>query len=67
MTEYEQLLASRRQMGDQSARIRTLSEKLRRTEELLDGLEGLVADTEPVRRGFQSAEGGTVLSTGYGT
>ncbi|MFF7802914.1 hypothetical protein [Streptomyces olivaceus] len=67
MTEYEQLLASRRQMGGQSARIRTLREKLRRTEELLDGLEGLVADTEPVRRGFQGAEGGTVLSTGYGT
>ncbi|MGV9392132.1 hypothetical protein ACWDQL_23770 [Streptomyces olivaceus] len=67
MTEHEQLLASRRQKGDQSARIRTLSEKLRRTEELLDGLEGLVADTEPVGRGLQGAEGGTVLSTGYGT
>ncbi|MBZ6134667.1 hypothetical protein ABZX60_09735 [Streptomyces olivaceus] len=54
-------------MSSQSAHLRTLSEKLRRTEELLDGLEGLVADTEPVRRGFQGAEGGTVLSTGYGT
>ncbi|MFD5653998.1 hypothetical protein [Streptomyces sp. NPDC127039] len=49
VAEYEQLLASRRQMGGQSARIRTLSEKLRRTEQLLDDLEGLVAAPEPVR------------------
>lgn len=49
VAEYEQLLASRRQMGGQSARIRALSEKLRRSEQLLDDLEGLVAAPEPVR------------------
>ncbi|MCF2130935.1 hypothetical protein L1I79_31595 [Strepomyces sp. STD 3.1] len=47
VAEYEQLLASRRQMGGQSARIRALSERLRRTEQLLDDLEGLIAAPEP--------------------
>lgn len=48
VAEYEQLLASRRQMGGQSARIRALSEQLRRTEQLLNDLEGLVTDPASV-------------------
>ncbi|CAM5602186.1 hypothetical protein ACIPPN_29800 [Streptomyces diastaticus] len=49
VAEYEQLLASRRQMGGQSARIRALSEQLRRTEQLLNELEELVTDPPSVR------------------
>ncbi|MFI8487835.1 hypothetical protein [Streptomyces rubrogriseus] len=48
VAEYEQLLASRRQMGGQSARIRALSEQLRRTEQLLNELEELVTDPPSV-------------------
>ncbi|GAA2972606.1 hypothetical protein JCM13580A_10130 [Streptomyces drozdowiczii] len=44
--EYEQLLASRRQVGGQSARLRALGEKIRRTDQLLSDLRGLV--DEPV-------------------
>ncbi|NED13036.1 hypothetical protein G3I33_16260 [Streptomyces sp. SID9124] len=40
--EYEQLLASRRQVGGQSARLRALGEKIRRTDQLLSDLRGLV-------------------------
>ncbi|MFE9287944.1 MULTISPECIES: hypothetical protein [Streptomyces] len=55
VAEYEQLLASRRQMGGQSARIRALSEQLRRTEQLLNELEELVTDPPSVR-GTAAAE-----------
>lgn len=41
--EYEQLIASRRQIGGQSARVRVLSQQAKRTEELLRELESLVA------------------------
>ncbi|WP_392960438.1 hypothetical protein [Streptomyces sp. LN245] len=44
--EYEQLIASRRQIGGQSARVRVLGEQAKRTEELLRDLESLVAATE---------------------
>ncbi|MGW1894125.1 hypothetical protein ACWCP6_28330 [Streptomyces sp. NPDC002004] len=40
--EYEQLIASRRQIGGQSARVRVLAHQVKRTEELLRELETLV-------------------------
>ncbi|MFK0100713.1 hypothetical protein [Streptomyces sp. NPDC091040] len=45
--EYEQLLASRRQVGGQSARLRALGEKIRRTDQLLSDLRRLVEDPGP--------------------
>ncbi|MFC5213198.1 hypothetical protein [Streptomyces coerulescens] len=42
--EYEQLIASRRQIGGQSARVRVLGQQARRTEQLLRALETLVAE-----------------------
>ncbi|MET9253930.1 hypothetical protein [Streptomyces sp. NPDC003717] len=41
--EYERLLASRRQTGAQSARVRALTERVRRAEHLVRDLEGLLA------------------------
>ncbi|WP_405592039.1 hypothetical protein [Streptomyces sp. NBC_01092] len=41
--EYEQLMASRRQIGGQSARVRVLGQQVKRTEQLLQDLETLVA------------------------
>ncbi|MET9059002.1 hypothetical protein ABZX99_14405 [Streptomyces antibioticus] len=41
--EYEALMASRRQIGGQSARVRVLGQQVRRTERLLQDLETLVA------------------------
>ncbi|MER7780083.1 hypothetical protein ABTZ21_34670 [Streptomyces sp. NPDC096191] len=55
VAEYEQLLASRRQMGGQSARIRALSDRLRRTEQVLDDLEGLIAATGDEAAGLRRA------------
>ncbi|TVZ83215.1 hypothetical protein [Streptomyces sp. BK340] len=40
--EYAQLVASRRQIGGQSARVRVLAQQVKRTERLLDELEALV-------------------------
>ncbi|WP_333761283.1 hypothetical protein [Streptomyces sp. IBSBF 2390] len=40
--EYEQLVASRRQIGGQSARVRVLAHQVKRTEKLLQELETLV-------------------------
>ncbi|MFI9803198.1 hypothetical protein ACIHEJ_02280 [Streptomyces sp. NPDC052301] len=40
--EYEQLIASRRQIGGQSARVRVLAQQAKRTEQLLRELETLV-------------------------
>ncbi|MFJ9820337.1 hypothetical protein ACIRU3_34720 [Streptomyces sp. NPDC101151] len=40
--EYEQLIASRRQIGGQSARVRVLAHQAKRTEKLLQELETLV-------------------------
>ncbi|MEG3627871.1 hypothetical protein [Streptomyces poriticola] len=54
VAEYEQLVASRRQTGGQSARVRILSERMRRTERLLRDLEDLVAAPADARPG-QSA------------
>lgn len=50
--EYEQLIASRRQIGGQSARVRALAQQAKRTERLLRDLENLIAvpadaDREP--------------------
>lgn len=45
--EYEQLLASRRQVGGQSARLRALGEKIRRTDQLLGDLRRLVEEPGP--------------------
>ncbi|MFH0515618.1 hypothetical protein ACHBTE_00335 [Streptomyces sp. M41] len=55
--EYEQLIASRRQIGGQSARMRALSERMRRTEQLLRDLEELVATPTPGRHEQQAAVG----------
>ncbi|AJE44001.1 hypothetical protein [Streptomyces nodosus] len=44
---YDQLVASRRQIGGQSARVRVLTQQVRRTEQFLTELERLVGD--PVR------------------
>ncbi|MEU8032264.1 hypothetical protein [Streptomyces sp. NPDC049099] len=41
--EYEQLVASRRQIGGQSARVRVLAQQAKRTEQLLHDLEMLIA------------------------
>ncbi|MFJ9822582.1 hypothetical protein ACIRU3_46800 [Streptomyces sp. NPDC101151] len=41
--EYEQLVASRRQIGGQSARVRVLAQQAKRTEQLLQDLETLIA------------------------
>jgi hypothetical protein len=42
LREYEQLLANRRQIGGQSARIRALSEQVRKSRLLVGALEELV-------------------------
>ncbi|WP_055527507.1 hypothetical protein [Streptomyces graminilatus] len=42
VAEYERLLASRRQVGGQSARVRVLAQQVKRTEQLLRDLETLV-------------------------
>lgn len=42
--EYEQLIASRRQIGGQSARVRVLAQQAKRTEQLLRELQTLVDD-----------------------
>ncbi|RRQ79980.1 hypothetical protein CQW44_33130 [Streptomyces griseofuscus] len=42
LEEYEQLVASRRQIGGQSARARVLSLEAKRTERLLQDLETLI-------------------------
>ncbi|MFG1671406.1 hypothetical protein [Streptomyces sp. Y7] len=61
--EYEQLIASRRQIGGQSARVRVLGQQVRRTEQLLRDLETLVARPLPACREQQgtacAAEAGT--------
>ncbi|NUU21544.1 MAG: hypothetical protein HOV68_08525 [Streptomycetaceae bacterium] len=44
--EYRQLIASRRQIGGQSARVRVLAQQAKRTEELLRELETLIAAPE---------------------
>ncbi|MFI2640749.1 hypothetical protein [Streptomyces sp. NPDC018610] len=41
--EYDQLIASRRQIGGQSARVRVLAQQAKRTEQLLRDLEALIA------------------------
>ncbi|GAB7102080.1 hypothetical protein JCM4814A_88120 [Streptomyces phaeofaciens JCM 4814] len=43
LEEYERLIASRRQIGGQSARVRVLGQQVKRTEQLLHELETLVA------------------------
>ncbi|GHE08742.1 hypothetical protein [Streptomyces alanosinicus] len=43
LQEYEQLIASRRQIGGQSARVRVLAQQAKRTERLLRDLEALIA------------------------
>ncbi|MET7760863.1 hypothetical protein [Streptomyces sp. NPDC005336] len=43
MEEYEQLIASRRQIGGQSARVRVLAQQAKRTERLLQDLKTLIA------------------------
>ena len=53
LEEYEQLIASRRQIGGQSARVRVLAQQAKRTEQLLKELESLVgedADVDSLRR-----------------
>ncbi|MFE0176046.1 hypothetical protein ACFWZ2_27355 [Streptomyces sp. NPDC059002] len=42
--EYEQLVASRRQIGGQSARVRVLAQQAKRTERLVRELELLIGD-----------------------
>ncbi|MEV3860670.1 hypothetical protein AB0J38_40970 [Streptomyces sp. NPDC050095] len=42
--EYAQLIASRRQIGGQSARVRVLAHQAKRTERLVRGLEELVEE-----------------------
>ena len=42
LEEYEQLIASRRQIGGQSARVRVLAQRVRQSEDLLRELEALV-------------------------
>ncbi|MFJ9867731.1 hypothetical protein [Streptomyces sp. NPDC101165] len=42
MEEYAQLIASRRQIGGQSARVRVLAQQVKRTERFLDELAALV-------------------------
>ncbi|MEU6369235.1 hypothetical protein ABZ876_26705 [Streptomyces sp. NPDC046931] len=50
LEEYEQLIASRRQIGGQSARVRVLGQQAKRTERLLQELEALVGATAPACR-----------------
>ncbi|MFH8774538.1 MULTISPECIES: hypothetical protein [unclassified Streptomyces] len=50
MEEYAQLIASRRQIGGQSARVRVLAQQVKRTERLLDELEALVGGPTAVCR-----------------
>ncbi|MET8981823.1 hypothetical protein ABZX85_40145 [Streptomyces sp. NPDC004539] len=45
--EYERLVASRRQIGGQSARVRVLAQQARRTERLLTELESLIGARTP--------------------
>ncbi|MEU9291721.1 hypothetical protein AB0D57_45700 [Streptomyces sp. NPDC048275] len=53
--EYEQLIASRRQIGGQSARVRVLAHKAKRTEQLLQELETLIgAPAVCLERGGQA-------------
>ncbi|MGW4386284.1 hypothetical protein [Streptomyces sp. NPDC004685] len=42
LEEYEQLIASRRQIGGQSARVRVLAQRVKESEELLREIEALV-------------------------
>ncbi|MFI5663654.1 hypothetical protein [Streptomyces sp. NPDC051684] len=42
LDEYAQLLASRRQIGGQSARVRVLAQEAKRTARLVQGLEELI-------------------------
>lgn len=44
--EYERLLASRRQIGGQSARVRALGRQMRQAEQLLRDIEALVTAPE---------------------
>ncbi|MYW19451.1 hypothetical protein GT039_28705 [Streptomyces sp. SID2955] len=44
LEEYEQLMASRRQIGGQSARVRILAQQAKRTEQLLGELETLIRE-----------------------
>jgi hypothetical protein len=46
LEEYERLVASRRQIGGQSARVRVLALEAKRTEQLLQDLEALIATTQ---------------------
>ncbi|WP_018564515.1 hypothetical protein [Streptomyces sp. PsTaAH-124] len=41
--EYDQLIASRRQIGGQSARVRVLAQRAKQAAQLLDDLEALIA------------------------
>ncbi|MET8446821.1 hypothetical protein [Streptomyces sp. NPDC005209] len=45
--EYRRLVASRRQIGGQSARVRVLAQQAKRTERLLRELEALVGGPQP--------------------
>ncbi|MFE2533117.1 hypothetical protein [Streptomyces sp. NPDC059371] len=56
--EYEQLIASRRQIGGQSARVRVLADQVKRTEQLLRDLESLVQ----AAKGVCPEETGTVAT-----
>ncbi|MFB8265837.1 hypothetical protein ACFC96_04385 [Streptomyces sp. NPDC055955] len=42
LEEYEQLIAGRRQIGGQSARVRVLAQRVKESEELLREIEALV-------------------------
>ncbi|MYU20524.1 hypothetical protein [Streptomyces sp. SID8352] len=63
VAEYEQLLACRRQVGGQSARLRALGDRMRRTERLLEDLAELV-DGPPDGRPAPPAPGAP--PTGHG-
>ncbi len=57
--EYEQLMASRRQIGGQSARVRVLAQQVKQTEKLLSDLETLVgAPAKPCRAAEPEAGAG---------
>lgn len=47
MEEYEHLLASRRQIGGQSAKVRVLALQAKRTRRLLEELEELLGECTP--------------------
>ncbi|MFF8732342.1 hypothetical protein ACF073_38650 [Streptomyces sp. NPDC015171] len=51
VAEYEQLVASRRQIGGQSARVRVLAQQAKRTEQLLHDLETLIGTPGETCRG----------------